>query len=67
MFEEQVKDQPHSLLLEDLMHVDDKAQIEAVFEQSSPAEITRMISGPRAKHTRIMISSMHMWCPMKAG
>jgi magnesium transporter len=44
MFEEQVKDQPHSLLLEDLMHVDDKAQIEAVFEQSSPAEITRMIS-----------------------
>jgi magnesium transporter len=44
MIEDQVKDQPHSMLLEKLLHANDKAQIEAVFEQSSPVEITRMIS-----------------------
>ena len=44
MIEDQVKDQPHSMLLEELLHANDKAQIEAVFEQSSPVEITRMIS-----------------------
>ena len=44
MFEDQVKDQPHPLLLGELMQANDIAQIEAVFEQSSPAEITRMIS-----------------------
>ena len=44
MFEDQVKDQPPPLLLGELMQTKDKAQIKAVFEQSSPVEITRMIS-----------------------
>ena len=38
MFEDQVKDQPSPLLLGELMQTKDKAQIKAVFEQSSPVK-----------------------------
>jgi len=45
MFEDQVKDQPQPLLLGEFIQSNDTAQIKAVFDQSSPVDITRMISG----------------------
>ena len=45
MSENQAKVEPQPLLLGELIQSNDTAQIKAVFDQSSPVDITRMISG----------------------
>ena len=57
MTENQVNVQPQPLLLGELIQSNDTAQIEAVFEQSSPVEITRMISSI-AKSDQIRLLEM---------
>ena len=44
MSENQAKDQPQPVFIEELIQSDDTAQIEAVFEELSPVEIARVIS-----------------------
>ncbi|MGD8522906.1 MAG: magnesium transporter [Desulfobacterales bacterium] len=44
MSEKQTKIQPHAVLLEEMIQSNDTAQVEAVFEQSSPVETARLVS-----------------------
>ena len=60
MTEARAEQYSENMLLEELIQSNDKAQIEAIFTSTPPAEIARMISVPKARSTRITISSMPM-------